>query len=140
MPAGDIVVVAEAVALGEALVVKAEGVENSLGGSLGVKGGDPEDAAGDVVDGLFEGAADGLAHTGVSENSKNTQPLDIVDNQSSGGGKRGLIKSHKEEVLVDACQDSRCEQPSSGSLGLFTEGTSAPATEKRQQKKSKSQK
>ena len=129
MPAGDIVVVAEAVALGEALFVKAEGVENSLGGSLGVKGGDPDY-------GWLEGAADGEAHTGASENSKNTQPLDIVDNQRSGGGKRGWTKPHQEEVLVGACQDSPGEKSSSGSL---TEGRSG-ATTKRPQKKSKSPK
>ena len=55
---GDIVVVAEAVAFGEALLVKAESVENSLGGSLGVKG----DGFGDA--GLLrEGAADGAEAT-----------------------------------------------------------------------------
>ena len=59
---GDIVVVAEAVAFGEALLVKAESVENSLGGSLGVKGdgfGDAQPVAGL----LREGAADGAEAT-----------------------------------------------------------------------------
>ena len=57
---GDIVVVAEAVAFGEALLVEAESVESSLGGSIGVKG----DGFGDAVAGLLrEGAADGAEAT-----------------------------------------------------------------------------
>ena len=67
---GDIVVVAEAVAFGEALLVVAESVESSLGGSIGVKG----DGFGDAVAGLLrEGAADGAEATGDDSLSEKMQ-------------------------------------------------------------------